>query len=233
MHKIILIIILLALSGCQSVVKKESTPTVTNSQQKKEIYADKKYKDFLQFVLQAGDHINIEDINKLRELYTDTSHYHPYLSSESMLVRSTFELLPRKKWKTCIANVEKIISIEYTNLNAHYLAMVCYEKMKNEQKSKMHLDLVNKIIDAIWDTGDGKTLQTAFYTYSTPELQAFLQLQGLSIIGQSLHNGKEGIFDVMKVRDPASKKEFSLYFNISKQWQKGFKNMGKTKTLEE
>jgi len=193
-----------------------------NRPQKNVSNADKKYQELVKFVKEKEGDISVDDVNAIRDYYVETSFYQPYISIPSLLVQATFSLIKDKKWKACIKNSKLILNYQYMNINGHYLAMLCNEKMGNKEQKIKHQKMISAIIDAIWSTGDGKTKQSAFYTYSTPELQAFLQLQGLQIMAQSLVNEKTKIYDLMKVKDPKSKKEFSLYFNITKQWQKGF-----------
>ncbi|MCX2796093.1 DUF4919 domain-containing protein [Microbulbifer thermotolerans] len=182
---------------------------------------DSNYQQALEILKNKGSKAEPKDFQRVREAYANSSKYFPYFDPTSSLVEMGFESLNKSDWATCINAANEIVKANYTSLPGHFLGMACNMESGNTERGEVHKLALNGFIEAIWSTGDGKKMESAFHTYSTPELRAFLQLQGLEIIDQALLNGEEGVFDLMGVRDPQTGDEFKLYFNITHQWVKG------------
>ncbi|MDG2392473.1 MAG: hypothetical protein P8M49_03100, partial [Thalassotalea sp.] len=53
----------------------------------------------------------------------------------------------------------------------------------------------------------------------------FFKFSGFSLLKQSLLDFEGKTYDVVMVKDPDTNKEFELFFDISSQWQYGFKDI--------
>ncbi len=168
---------------------------------------------------------NPADFAEIRRIYIHTDKYKPYFGPEMSLSKTMFNALQAENWDQCIESSEQILNDNFISLNAHYGAMVCFYKSEKADKGEKHRSILDGLLDAIRVSGDGRSAQTAFYSTSTAELRAFLQLQGLEIVDQALVHDQGRAFDLMGVRDPQSGEEFSLYFDITAQWARGFKGL--------
>lgn len=163
-----------------------------------------------------------QQFRELREVYVYTSHYKPYSGQEFTLSQAMFMAMDKEQWDECQTQANSILDDNYISLYAHYGAMVCALQAGNMRLGEYHKYALDGLINAIWDSGDGKSPQSAFYCTSTPELQAFIFLHGLEILTQALIHHDDRSYDLMGVRDPERDEQFSLYFDISAQFTRGF-----------
>ena len=209
--RIIVLAFILVLTSC-------STNTV-----KKDTFQNEKYEqEYLDLVEKLNSNSDLEKFIRIRNVYVKTKLYQPYFGSDILLDGAIFEALKEKDWPKCIEHANKLLTSNYTSLVAHYALLVCYKETEKLRLAADHNNLLDGFIESIWTTGDGKTMKTAFQTISTSELRAFIQLQGLNIVRQSLIRDKNGVYDLMTVKRSDDDEEFNLYFNITQQMSKGF-----------
>lgn len=162
---------------------------------------------------------------ELRHVYVHTSYYQPYQFRERSLSQAMFDTAGRGSWEDCVARAEEILAFNYISLTAHYGAMNCSFEAGRDTQGDYHRYVLDNLLEAIWATGDGQSIETAFFSTNTQELYAFINLHGLEAVNQSLvhHEGKS--YDRMAVRDRNTGKEYDWYFDISAQWAAGIKGL--------
>ncbi|SHG12649.1 protein of unknown function [Microbulbifer donghaiensis] len=211
---------LVLLTACASTTPADQAPSPDAAALAENANGDW-YKQSLATLRQKGEQAETADFQRVREAYTSTRRYAPYMDPVYDIMKYGINQMHNGNGKACAQAATKIVAVNFTSLTGHYLGMVCNRMLGNRVVAEQYKFALNGFMDAIRATGSGKTIETAFETYSTQELRAFLQLQGLEIVGQSLVQGDDGVYDQMKVRDPETGKESSLFFNITKQWAKG------------
>lgn len=159
-----------------------------------------------------------EDLRSLREAYVRTSLYAPYDGREEAEADLAFEALDDGDLERCRREASRLLDHNYTSLYGHFGAMVCNRKDGRTAKADFHEDVAGGLIDVIRATGDGNSHATAFSAISTAEIRAFLTLQGLEVLDQNLSQDGDRWYDIMSVRDPATGREFPLYFDITLPW---------------
>lgn len=171
------------------------------------------------------DRASPDQFVELRHVYVHTSHYQPYQFRERSLSQAMFETAGRGDWRGCVDRAEEILAFNYISLTAHYGAMNCNFEAGHDTQGDYHRYVLDNLLEAIWATGDGQSLETAFFSTNTQELYAFINLHGLEAVDQSLvhHQGKS--YDLMGVRDRNTGKEYEWYFDISAQWAAGIKSL--------
>ncbi len=184
---------------------------------------DSKYIDLVHAIKQNP---NAVDFNAFRWAYTHTTFYKPYSGPESNHRKLLNDAMVEKKWTDCIEMAETIFHYNYTSLHAHYGAMACYKENQNSEKETLHNAVLNKLLDAIQATGDGKTKETALVTISTGELRAFVELLGYDIMGREKIEEKDSVYDLINVKSRDTRINETFYFNISRQWSAGQRNVG-------
>lgn len=182
--------------------------------------------EYLNLVSQIQQNPDAVDFNEFRWAYTSTTFYRPYSGPEKDHRVILKDALAEKNWADCIEMAETILAYNYTNLSAHYGAMACHQKNLNSEKETSHKRILNKLLDAILATGDGITKETAFVTISTGELRAFVELLGYDIIGREKIEEKDAVYDLITIKLRDTGKNTTLYFNISRQWSVGQRDMG-------
>jgi Domain of unknown function (DUF4919) len=111
-----------------------------------------------------------------------------------------------------LLKAQEIIQHDIANGDGHFLAMVSLKHLdKHEEAAKEKL-IVDKIMQSIMTSGDGKSADTAWFTVSTSEEYFVIRLLGLKPKSQSLVKNGAHSFDEMTVVDKDGK-ETTLWFN--------------------
>jgi len=217
----ILTALLLLLSGCaqQPEPQQAAMPAMSVAQQAQQEAADQQYQLLLADAQQAPEPRRLA---LLREAYIKTSVYKPYQMAESAISSLMFEAIAKKDWQQCLSHTSKLLAEQFISLNGHYGAMVCQFESGNTEKGEYHQEVLDGLMAAIWQSGDGKTPETAFFCTSTTELYAFINLHGFNAKAQALVWHEEQPYDLMTIVNPRDEHEFTWYFNISAQMARGF-----------
>jgi hypothetical protein len=111
-----------------------------------------------------------------------------------------------------LAKGQEIIRHNLANGDGHYLAMVSLKHLEKQEEAAKEKLVVDKILQSILSSGDGKTADTAYFTVSTSEEYFVIRQLGLKPKSQSpVKNGAHS-FDEMTVVDKDGK-ETTLWFN--------------------
>jgi uncharacterized protein DUF4919 len=111
-----------------------------------------------------------------------------------------------------LAKGQEIIQHNLTNGDGHFLVMVSLKQLGKQEEAAKEKLVVDKILQSILSSGDGKTADTAFFTVSTSEEYFVIRLLGLKPKSQSLVKNGAHSFDQMTVVDKDGK-EATLWFN--------------------
>jgi hypothetical protein len=111
-----------------------------------------------------------------------------------------------------LAKGQEIIQHNIANGDGHFLAMVSLKHLGKQEEAAREKLIVDKILQSILSSGDGKTADTAYFTVSTSEEYFVLRLLGLKPKSQSLVKNGAHSFDQMTVVGEDGK-EASLWFN--------------------
>ncbi len=209
-----------SLLGCQSTPEREHT-VKRSPLSAAQMATDEQYASLIADIKAGPDPARLKT---LREHYVNTSYYQPYNMAEFTLGASMFAAISAKDWAGCLAQSATLLANNYISLNGHYGAMVCQLERGEQQQGEYHQEVLDSLVSAIWLSGDGKTAETAFFITSTAELYTFVQMHGLEVTQQALAWHNETPYDVMTILNPRDNTEFTWYFDISAQMNKGFAN---------
>ena len=111
-----------------------------------------------------------------------------------------------------LLKAQEIIRHDIANGDGHFLAMVSLKHLDKQEESAKEKLIVDKILQSILSSGDGRTSDTAYFTVSTSEEYFVVRLLNLKPKSQSpVRNGAHS-FDEMTVVDKDGK-ETTLWFN--------------------
>jgi len=161
------------------------------------------------------------DFDAIVRIYPLTTKYSPYGNAEQAQKLVAFKSMEQQNWGACLRATNLILEENYTSLSGHYGAMVCHYESGERAIGEYHNAMLDGFIDAIWRSGDGKTPGTAFYITSTNDLYAFVQLNGMVAIGQSLVYHEQRPIDAIKIQDPQTEQESTWYFDVTAQFRRG------------
>ena len=159
---------------------------------------------------------NLAAIKELRHVYVSTQRYKKNINAE-IPNHPQFEAFLHKDLKTSLLKAYEILDKNYTSLNGHYLAMATSFELGKKEQSKYHQSLLNILLEAIWASGDGKSIATAFFSISTSEINSFIELHGFDLISHTFIQRDEKSYDKVRIKDLKTGQIFDWYFDISAQ----------------
>ena len=159
---------------------------------------------------------NLTEIKELRHVYVSTQRYKENISAE-VPHNSQFEAFVHKDSKISFLTAYEVLDKNYTSLNGHYLAMATSFELGKKEQSKYHQSLLNILLEAIWASGDGRSISTAFFSTSASEIDSFIELHGFDLISHTLIHRDDKLYDQVKIKDLKTGQLFDWYFDISAQ----------------
>lgn len=192
--------------GTKTAVTPAQLPTVNLSDQ---AYAEQ--------LAQVAAHPDAVAYAKLRQLFVKTTRYPSHLHLENALTGSIFQAMDQQDWQGCYDKSSTLLKSSMISLNGHFAAMVCAEKMNNVSKAAWHKQQLDLLVEAIWQSGDGKSAKTAFFCTGTAELYAFVRLHGLKVTQQALVSEQQKQLDVMQLQQENSQQTVTWYFDVTSQ----------------
>jgi len=147
---------------------------------------------------------NLTAIKQLRHVYVSTQRYKKNINAE-IPNHPEFEAFLHKDLKASLLKAYEVLDKNYTSLNGHYLAMAT------------SFELLNILLEAIWASGDGKSISTAFFSISTSEINSFIELHGFDLISHTFIQRDEKSYDKVRIKDLKTGQIFDWYFDISAQ----------------
>ena len=174
---------------------------------------DSRYDDLLENIKLEP---NLTAVRELRHVYILTQRYKKNINEEKAN-HPQFQALLHEDLNTSLLKAYEALEKDYTSLNGHYWAMATSFELGENQKSKYHQSLLNILLEAIWASGDGRSITTAFFSTSTREIDSFIELHGLDIISHTLIHRNKKSYDQVKIKDLKTGQLFDWYFDISAQ----------------
>ena len=137
------------------------------------------------------------------------------------LRKTMHELMKKSKYAEIVEIAKKMLSIDYTDIEAHKILQQTYKILGDAPNQKKYHDIEFGLLNSIVKNGDGKTCQTAWPVIQVTEEYFILDMLGAKILKQSIDDG--GPCDRMEVQTDEGKKVY--YFEISKVF-KGYNKRG-------
>jgi hypothetical protein len=184
-------------------------------------YGDKYSKIVKQ--LEAGD-TNV-DYKAFRESFLESEQFKIAGSQQSELGtqrKQLHELMKKSNHSEIIDTANKMLSIDYTDMEAHKILRQTYKAVGDTTNEKKHHDIEFGLLNSIVKKGDGKTCQTAWPVIQVTEEYFILQMIGAKVLKQSLDN-TGGLCDKMEVQTSDGNRTY--YFEVSKVFQ-GYNKQG-------
>ena len=153
------------------------------------------------------------DYTRLRLSYMDSPEYKA-AKDTSKSETAMFEELDKKDYPAALKDAEAVLESNYVNIDAHYVALVANREMGATDKAAYHRTVFHGLIDSIRNSGDGKSLETAWVVINVHEEYVMLRALGFRPSQQSLVNQNGHSYDVMKVKNAEDGTEQTFYFNV-------------------
>ena len=160
---------------------------------------------------------SLETITALRQLTILTDRLKTNMAAEKILNQGLFETMDTSNWLACIQKANKALARHYASLNNHYAAMVCNIESGEALQGQYHESVLNYLLEALWTTGNGESIETAFQVINELEQNAFLEFHGLEFIKNTVTNRDGHSYNLVTLYDARKDELFEWYFDISAQ----------------
>jgi hypothetical protein len=184
-------------------------------------YGDK-YSNFVKQLEPAQTNINYKEFREsflASEQFRNAGKQKPDLGS---LRKQMHSLMRQSNYSEIIDIANKMLSIDYTDMEAHKILRQTYKNLGDTAKEKKHHDIEFGLLNSIVKKGDGKSCQTAWPVVQITEEYFILEMIGAKVLKQSLDN-TGALCDKMEVQTPTGNKTY--YFEVSKVFQ-GYNKQG-------
>lgn len=174
--------------------------------------SDQAYADQLAMVMAKPD---VAGYVKLRQLFVKTSRYHSHQLLEQSLTGVIFQAMAQHDWQECQDKAATLLKSSAISLNGHFTAMVCAENSHNTQQAAWHQQQLDALIEAMWQSADGKSGATAFFATSTAEMYAFIRLHGFRVVQQDFMQEQGKQYNVLQLKHEQTAQLATWYFDVS------------------
>lgn len=152
------------------------------------------------------------DFAAMRKLQTRLDSYKPYGAD---VEDRPFALVSAGKLDQAKSLAEHVLGLNYLDLEAHMAAATIAEKRGDATAAAHHHYVMNGVLDSIFQSGDGKSLETAFVVITLSEEYAVMSQLGLRVGSQALLNDDAGhSYDQLTGVNPKTQASQEVYFNI-------------------
>ncbi len=207
---IVSIFIVFFISACSSMQQGQTQHNVSDIPQ------PNRYEILLDRVKKQPD---LASIIALRQVSILSDRYPINTTTEQTLNQQLFKALANGNWSLCLEKANALLAHNYISLNGHYGAMACSVESGEIAQGQYHQSLLNMLLEAIWTTGNGESLRSAFLSTNTIEIDAFIEFHGLELVHRTLMQNEGKVFDLTTLKDPKSGEQFNWYFEISTEHQ--------------
>ncbi len=153
------------------------------------------------------------DFTALRLAYAGTPEYDP-LDKYGGAQAAMFDALKNKQYETALKHVQSILDKNYVDIDVHLVCKYIYGEMNNPEKRDFHQFVAKGLIDSILNSGDGKSLETAYLVINKDEQTIILAVLGLREKTQSAKKSNGRIYEVIEAIDRETGKTSLLYFDV-------------------
>lgn len=148
--------------------------------------------------------------------FTLKDNYSPYGTPKGQ--DEFLEIYYAEDYKTAIPLGKKILEENPINIKIIFKMLVCYYALEQLDTARLYGIQYYGFLNAIYNSGDGKSIETAWVVISVPDEYEILADMELENTGQALVYGDQGACDRISIDeknqkyDPLIKK---VFFNVS------------------
>jgi hypothetical protein len=175
------------------------------------------YDKILNRFIKGDRQINFLD---LRMSFTRTPEYNPYNKTLDTISKKMIGLLSDKKYKEAIKIADTILLKEYVDMYAHYACYYAFSALNDTNNARFHEYIMDRLLNSIVESGDGKTPASAFLVISNREIYFLIFIYGFEPKGVSYSTYNGDPIEIHTVYDPKDKDTYDLHFNTSLMLQR-------------
>lgn len=171
---------------------------------------------FLELVQAAFDDPENADFAALREAYVESDIYEPtaHFSYHKLIGQTN----SAEDFDDVARFCERTLEANPMDLEVRMLLDYAYNQLEQHDLSARHHAFVVGMLQAIFNSGDGRSLENAWDVVAVSEEYTLLSVMGLRMERQSLVEEGGGFYDVLSVmpnNSEGNSTPLELYFNIT------------------
>jgi hypothetical protein len=160
------------------------------------------------------------DFGALRIAFTETRDYSGYDDGDRAKLIGA---LNAKDYKGALNLANARLEKDFVDLNAHYVAAIANNELKNHDQAEFHTKIFNGLMDSIILGRDGLTAANAYDVISTTEEYIVMGYLGYGYpSSQALMEENGHHYDKLTATNSKTKKTAGIYFNIDRFFGKMF-----------
>ena len=171
-----------------------------------------------------GGQTNI-DYKEFRESFLESEQFKIAAKERTelgALREKMHELMAKSKYAEIIVVAKKMLSIDYTDMEAHKVLRQTCKILGETANANRYHDIEFGLLNSILKGGDGKSCATGWPVIQVTEEYFILEMLGAKLLRQSLEHGNK-VCDKMEVETDQKKQTY--YFEVSKVFE-GYGKMG-------
>lgn len=165
------------------------------------------------------------DYKKFRESFLESEQFKVAAKKQTELDglrKKMHELMAKSKYAEIVVVTKKMLSIDYTDMEAHKILRQTYKILGETTNAGKYHDIEFGLLNSIMKSGDGKTCATGWRVIQITEEYFVLEMLGAKMRQQSLDH-TNGLCDKMEVEGDQGKQTY--YFEVSKVFE-GYGKLG-------
>jgi hypothetical protein len=207
---LLVVVVLSALASLAQEEKKPAPAPEAKPAQQTEPPQPSEYATLLAKV-KAGDFAI--DFQRLRFSYMESPE-RKTAKDTSDEKKQMWQAFNAKDYKKAIENAETVIAQEFVDMDGHYVQAASYRELQDVEKAELQRKIFIGLLDSIRNSGNGKSLDSAYVVINTHEEYVILGVMGLRPHKQSLVQKDGHSYDVLEAVDQKTKQSVTLYFNV-------------------
>lgn len=145
--------------------------------------------------------------------YTFQDEYNPYSTHKDK--KEFKENIRNENYEEALTHAEAILADDPFDLEAIYLMYYAHRELGNEEQAKNWQKQYTKLIETIFSSGDGQSVETAFVVNAVRDEYEILAVLELKSTGQAL----VGKCDRITLKTPNQYDIEEIYFNVEKPFE--------------
>jgi len=160
------------------------------------------------------------DFTNLRWTYAQTTGYDPYNVDENDLIGSMYDAYDNNDYEQAIELANQLLDDNYLLPDPHLILLQVYEKLGDQQSADFHNYFLRGLIASISESGDGKSMESAFIIIQFEEEYFLLNILGIQNSTSTFKQDENEIpYDIIEGVDEDTNEKATIYFNISIPYQ--------------
>jgi hypothetical protein len=154
------------------------------------------------------------DYTALRNAYALSDHYDPYGMQTKPLFSAAWEAFQAKDCNRAVASARAMFAINYVTVPMHFVVSDCLRQTDDAAGADREAAIARGLAKSLLDSGDGKSIATAYHVVSLNEEGFVLTMLGFHEEKQALLSDGGHQYDLLEGRDEKTGEPRSAYFNV-------------------